>query len=178
MIRRPPRSTLFPYTTLFRSVDAHVTAVAHVSGDDQLREAGLHLLLDRATERTGAVDRVVAALGEIVLRAVGELERETAVGEATAEPRELQVDDLSHLGARERVEDDDVVDPVQELGTEVLAERVEHPLAHRLVGAGVAGDYLAPDVRRHDHDRVLEVDGAALAVGQPPVVEDLEEHVE
>src|SRR5215813_13090987 len=24
MIRRPPRSTLFPYTTLFRSVDPHV----------------------------------------------------------------------------------------------------------------------------------------------------------
>src|SRR5256885_11414919 len=24
MIRRPPRSTLFPYTTLFRSVDVHV----------------------------------------------------------------------------------------------------------------------------------------------------------
>src|SRR3989475_11445400 len=24
MIRRPPRSTLFPYTTLFRSVDEHV----------------------------------------------------------------------------------------------------------------------------------------------------------
>src|SRR2546422_11279862 len=23
MIRRPPRSTLFPYTTLFRSLDAH-----------------------------------------------------------------------------------------------------------------------------------------------------------
>src|SRR2546429_6742305 len=28
MIRRPPRSTLFPYTTLFRSVDGHV--VEHV----------------------------------------------------------------------------------------------------------------------------------------------------
>src|SRR2546426_9098844 len=25
MIRRPPRSTLFPYTTLFRSYDFHVT---------------------------------------------------------------------------------------------------------------------------------------------------------
>src|SRR3712207_8130431 len=25
MIRRPPRSTLFPYTTLFRSFDAHTT---------------------------------------------------------------------------------------------------------------------------------------------------------
>src|SRR2546430_5454605 len=27
MIRRPPRSTLFPYTTLFRSADAVVVAV-------------------------------------------------------------------------------------------------------------------------------------------------------
>src|SRR2546421_8940535 len=28
MIRRPPRSTLFPYTTLFRSIDAHVHVTA------------------------------------------------------------------------------------------------------------------------------------------------------
>src|SRR5258708_29359264 len=28
MIRRPPRSTLFPYTTLFRSVDAEQIALA------------------------------------------------------------------------------------------------------------------------------------------------------
>src|SRR2546421_6308115 len=27
MIRRPPRSTLFPYTTLFRSIDARQTGV-------------------------------------------------------------------------------------------------------------------------------------------------------
>src|SRR3712207_8178417 len=31
MIRRPPRSTLFPYTTLFRSVDVHATAVARLA---------------------------------------------------------------------------------------------------------------------------------------------------
>src|SRR2546430_3236998 len=30
MIRRPPRSTLFPYTTLFRSRDLHALAVVHV----------------------------------------------------------------------------------------------------------------------------------------------------
>src|SRR3712207_7989931 len=29
MIRRPPRSTLFPYTTLFRSIQARETCVAH-----------------------------------------------------------------------------------------------------------------------------------------------------
>ena len=31
MIRRPPRSTLFPYTTLFRSFGAIVTAVSNVA---------------------------------------------------------------------------------------------------------------------------------------------------
>src|SRR5256885_7682990 len=30
MIRRPPRSTLFPYTTLFRSVDGTTTALPRV----------------------------------------------------------------------------------------------------------------------------------------------------
>ncbi len=59
------------------------------------------------------------------------------------------------------VEDDDLVDPVQELRPEVL----RHGLGR-------------PDVRGHDHDRVAEVDRAALAVREPSVVEDLEEHVE
>src|SRR5438445_5786527 len=30
MIRRPPRSTLFPYTTLFRSLFANMTAIENV----------------------------------------------------------------------------------------------------------------------------------------------------
>src|SRR5256885_13061768 len=46
MIRRPPRSTLFPYTTLFRSLDASAGGeidhrkprrVDHVSGDNDVR---------------------------------------------------------------------------------------------------------------------------------------------
>src|SRR3712207_7993422 len=32
MIRRPPRSTLFPYTTLFRSLDLDLGAVGHRLG--------------------------------------------------------------------------------------------------------------------------------------------------
>src|SRR3712207_8595894 len=59
MIRRPPRSTLFPYTTLFRS---------GVGGDAEVYEAGdlvdahllqaadhLHALRGRADERAGLV---------------------------------------------------------------------------------------------------------------------------
>src|SRR2546429_6772223 len=34
MIRRPPRSTLFPYTTLFRSIIRRDHAVRSESGDD------------------------------------------------------------------------------------------------------------------------------------------------
>ena len=40
------------------------------------------------------------------------------------------------------------------------------------------GDELAAEVRRHDDDDVLEVDRAALAVRQPAVVEQLQQHVE
>src|SRR5260370_2249049 len=59
MIRRPPRSTLFPYTTLFRSlmVDERPEsplARAGTAGDDQHR----HALRERARDR---VHHVVAA---------------------------------------------------------------------------------------------------------------------
>src|SRR5256885_9917412 len=46
MIRRPPRSTLFPYTTLFRSVavpdDRGQRRAVHPLRDDHLRRAGHH----------------------------------------------------------------------------------------------------------------------------------------
>src|SRR3712207_7015485 len=40
MIRRPPRSTLFPYTTLFRSVRAHRGGVARLVRDRSRRAGG------------------------------------------------------------------------------------------------------------------------------------------
>src|SRR2546430_10463511 len=42
MIRRPPRSTLFPYTTLFRSVHVEPAAQAHLAeavGDEEAVKA-------------------------------------------------------------------------------------------------------------------------------------------
>src|SRR2546426_1376883 len=49
MIRRPPRSTLFPYTTLFRSVALSVREMPYVeagraSGASALRIMALHVL--------------------------------------------------------------------------------------------------------------------------------------
>src|SRR3712207_6944707 len=40
MIRRPPRSTLFPYTTLFRSRDAGVVLEDHVLAGGDVNDVG------------------------------------------------------------------------------------------------------------------------------------------
>src|SRR3712207_7889942 len=77
MIRRPPRSTLFPYTTLFRSVAAR-QRVARLAGQrdrHRLVEQG-HALLDAAL----ADDRLAQlrerhALDVRVRQAVGDLQR-------------------------------------------------------------------------------------------------------
>src|SRR2546421_12199391 len=72
MIRRPPRSTLFPYTTLFRSVRGQRRAleigflqlqfrrVVLVELEDDVREA-LEVRIDRAVERDLGVAQREAA---------------------------------------------------------------------------------------------------------------------
>src|SRR2546422_2845312 len=44
MIRRPPRSTLFPYTTLFRSLELEVRQPADRESVEQILKGGRHLL--------------------------------------------------------------------------------------------------------------------------------------
>src|SRR5258708_28403445 len=62
MIRRPPRSTLFPYTTLFRSLDARVARHVDVgiADDIDLETIALGHAIDLALDRTSVgidVDR-------------------------------------------------------------------------------------------------------------------------
>src|SRR3712207_8661147 len=69
MIRRPPRSTLFPYTTLFRSVVVRLVQVGELEGaqlegaQDRLRGGRL-----RARGRGGVRARVVARQGAQLVR--------------------------------------------------------------------------------------------------------------
>src|SRR3712207_8927709 len=55
MIRRPPRSTLFPYTTLFRSEDL----VELGEPVDDERDLGAEVALQRGDRVAGVLDRVV-----------------------------------------------------------------------------------------------------------------------
>jgi len=81
MIRRPPRSTLFPYTTLFRSVSTVINWVRRVRETGSVRPgrmgghkprkiAGDHRewLLGRCRERDFTLRGLVAELGERGLR--------------------------------------------------------------------------------------------------------------
>src|SRR2546425_12084896 len=80
MIRRPPRSTLFPYTTLFRSVTRRASAVRRredrdpADGDDPL--GGEPLRDPVPDDLLGAVER--HRRGEISLGPVREGERPPA----------------------------------------------------------------------------------------------------
>src|SRR3712207_7465510 len=76
MIRRPPRSTLFPYTTLFRSWAA--TAGATNAGAVRFEPAGamstiVHLTLEYEPE--GLVEQVGDKLGIVERQVTGDLER-------------------------------------------------------------------------------------------------------
>src|SRR3712207_7830954 len=52
MIRRPPRSTLFPYTTLFRSGLEHAVGVRQVVVGDEVRQAGVRGRAEEARRKS------------------------------------------------------------------------------------------------------------------------------
>src|SRR5690349_24246954 len=80
MIRRPPRSTLFPYTTLFRSADVHADQLA------ALVQAGAHLALR---------DRPVEVVRLVLLAAPDELHRRA--GKLLGEDRKSTRLNSSHV---------------------------------------------------------------------------------
>src|SRR3712207_7361427 len=58
MIRRPPRSTLFPYTTLFRSaVSAGIRATSEVIGELDVVQARIGEALEEQEQMAKALDR-------------------------------------------------------------------------------------------------------------------------
>src|SRR3712207_6568214 len=123
MIRRPPRSTLFPYTTLFRSGGVDVpagrgahhqgdlrddTGGVHVAPEDLAVEAeGDHALLDaRAAALVDADDGAAVADGQ-----VEDLDDLLAVdlAEAAAEDRDVLGEDAHRAAVDGAVAGDDAV---------------------------------------------------------------------
>ena len=93
-------------------------ALLELALEEPQRERVLDQPLERPLERPRAVGRIPAGLGDQLLRLVGQAQADRALAEPRAQPGELELDDLAELLARERLELDDLVDPVQELGPE------------------------------------------------------------
>ena len=72
-------------------------ARAEPSFEDLLGEPVFEMALNRPLERTGAVRRVVACVGQEVFRIVADHEAELAIEEPCRKARELDVDDGAHL---------------------------------------------------------------------------------
>src|SRR2546426_10026463 len=131
MIRRPPRSTLFPYTTLFRSLelgdDGEVMVACH-----------LHRLAAEAAARPDPGERV--ALPEVLgplERADREQQRPRVrwrVMNGAVEARRLgcEGEDVVQVAEPDRLEGVEPTDP---------APRLDH----------VGGEALGPPVRGHQH---------------------------
>src|SRR5690348_17728722 len=71
MIRRPPRSTLFPYTTLFRSLRSHVGRCRPCPldlGAGAVRDAGVpHAVAGRSEEHTSELQSPVHLVCRLLL---------------------------------------------------------------------------------------------------------------
>src|SRR3712207_8769540 len=73
MIRRPPRSTLFPYTTLFRSNDGNpkpggshsAHALYNIGNNRSVELQRLVELLEQATGRTASIERLPLQPGDM-----------------------------------------------------------------------------------------------------------------
>src|SRR5438874_13783633 len=82
MIRRPPRSTLFPYTTLFRSNRPQIGKERAADGFSQVRGAG---------GSTGALPRADRALDHLHVPVAPLLDPLVEIDDALAEFRVLRV---------------------------------------------------------------------------------------
>src|SRR4051812_3508371 len=103
-------------------VDDDRLARVELLPQDLLRQRVLDVTLDGAAQRPGAQRRVVALLGEQVLRRIGELEPEALALQLRLHPHDEQVHDVVDVAARQLREHDDVVDAVEEFGPEVPLE--------------------------------------------------------
>src|SRR2546423_7759618 len=86
MIRRPPRSTLFPYTTLFRSIilDEHAARLhqfAHQLGENVV---GFVDFLDRSEEHTSELQSLAYLVCRLLLDKKKILIREPKIGRRSA----------------------------------------------------------------------------------------------
>ena len=101
--------------------DARRFAVLEPSRQNQLRKRILHGSLDDSLQRACAISGIVTAIREPDSRLVVDIERDLAIIQQLLQPLELNFDNRAHLVTPQAMEEEDIVDPVQELRAEMRA---------------------------------------------------------
>ena len=98
--------------------DSDVAGGLEVALQEHLGHWVLDVLSDGATERAGAEVRVVALFDEEVLGLGVHRQVDALMGQTGRDLADLQIDDLVEVFFGQRLEDDDLVEAVDELGAE------------------------------------------------------------
>src|SRR5262245_40513818 len=100
-------------------INPYHRAFAEVAGEQRTADSRLQLVRQVSTQGPGVVPRVIAMLGDQPAGIFGEFEHRAALGQPAPEVGDLEIDDLFNLGQGQAAEENDVVDPVEELWPEV-----------------------------------------------------------
>src|SRR3954451_2377883 len=142
-------------------------AILDVAGQDHLRQRILQITLDHSLQRPRAIGRIPAFTGQPIPRPGIEGKRDLTIFQKLLQPAELDFDDPTHLALLQAMEQDDLIDAVEEFGTEVSTHRAHHLLADLrcVLVFRLVDEELRAEVRGHDDQRVAEINGAPLTIG-------------
>eukprot|EP01085_Mycamoeba_gemmipara_P004067 Mycagemm_TRINITY_DN10252_c0_g2::TRINITY_DN10252_c0_g2_i1::g.4067::m.4067 type:complete len:259 gc:universal TRINITY_DN10252_c0_g2_i1:1483-707(-) len=174
-------------------VDRHARVVHELARDEHARESRADLLLQVSPQGTRAVDGIVGRVQDKRDGLWAEIDRDLTLRESLRDAGQLQVHDVAEVVVRERVEDDDVVEAIEELWPKVglhnchdLVNYLLRQLAtlsvelHNLgvlLRLQVLEQVLGTEVARHDDHHVAKVHGPALPVGEAAVIQHLQQDV-
>mmetsp|Transcript_1564 Transcript_1564/g.4998 ORF Transcript_1564/g.4998 Transcript_1564/m.4998 type:complete len:217 (-) Transcript_1564:2072-2722(-) len=120
-------------------VESERLALPHESVQRCLGDGILTQRLHGAPQRARAVRGRVPALDDGVREGGREVERDLhLVGAAALQLRQVELRHLGHFGAGERLEDDHLVQPIEQLRPEARRHLSPHRAAHGLVAAAAA----------------------------------------
>jgi len=111
---------------IFIGVDLDSVTFFKFPFKDLYRQRILDQTLDSSLQRPGTVYRIITLVGQQRLGCVGNLQSHFSACQVLAQPFELDLDDGFDFLAAKTIEDDDFIDPVQELRFEGVTQGSHH----------------------------------------------------
>src|SRR5699024_3655608 len=146
----------------------HRISVADLASEQLAGELVTNRLLNQTTQRTSTIIWVVAALSEPVLGREIHIGFETALLQTRRQALQLDIDDTLKQFSRQWLKDNHVIKTINKLRLECLLHCC-HDLLTVATGAKIRGQ---------NDNRIAEIDGAALAIGQAAIVKHLQQDIE